>query len=268
MCSRDENPLRVPPPGRLPLAPYLDKLPLEITNGDGTVKPGVSMSSATSHPLSTSGGDVPSSENSIKHQPAVTGAPSNSAEYFAMKTNLHDHLYQQYQFLQAQQDALRSQLIAQRRSNQAQSAGDPAGVGSPHIRTQFANGALANSQFSSIDTSPQTAPLFPGYMLSYPPRFAPAALAQQNHRSREGTNTNPSSPSLFAAVPALRRQGQRASEPAPSSSSVRSQSQPGRSFPHPLLVQQLAQQGYDMQALGLGPNYQNMHSPQNSGHAH
>ena len=36
--------------------------------------------------------------------------------------------------------------------------------------------------------------------------------------------------------------------------------------PHPLLVHQLAQQGYDMQALGLGPNYQNMRSPQNFGH--
>ena len=193
----------------------------------------------------------------------------NAVDYFATKSNLHDHLYQQYQFLQAQQDALKSQLIAQQQSNQAaQRAGDLAGVGSPHIRTQFANGALGNPRYNSIDAVPQTAPLFPGYMLSYPPRFAPAALAQQNQRSREGTNTNPSSPSLVAAVPALRRQGQRASEPVPSSSSIRSQSQPGRSFPHPLLVHQLAQQGYDMQALGLVPNYQNMRSPQNFGHVH
>ena len=199
-------------------------------------------------------------------QSPPVGGGVNPVDYFAAKSNLHDHLYQQYQFLQAQQDALRSQLVAQQHSNQAQRAGDLAGVGSPHIRTQFANGALGNPRYNSIDTGPQTAPLFPGYMLSYPPRFAPAALAQQNQRSREGTNTNPSSPSLVAAVPALRRQGQRASEPAPSSSSIRSQSQPGRSFPHPLLVHQLAQQGYDMQALGLGPNYQNMRSPQNFGH--
>lgn len=188
----------------------------------------------------------------------------NAVDYFATKSNLHDHLYQQYQFLQAQQDALRSQLVAQQQNNQAQRAGDLAGVGSPHIRTQFANGAVGNPRYSSIDSVPQTAPLFPGYMLPYPPRFAPAALAQQNQRSREGTNTNPSSPSLVAAVPALRRQGQRASEPVLSSSSIRSQSQPGRSFPHPLLVHQLAQQGYDMQALGLGPGY--MRSPQNFGH--
>jgi hypothetical protein len=192
----------------------------------------------------------------------------NAVDYFAAKGNLHDHLYQQYQFLQAQQDALRSQLAAQQHNNQTQRAGDLAGVGSPHIRTQFANGTLGSPRYNSVDVGPQTAPLFPGYMLPYPPRFAPATLAQHNQRSREGTNTNPSSPSHVAAVPALRRQGQRASEPAPSSSSIRSQSQPGRSFPHPLLVQQLAQQGYDMQALGLGNGYQNMRSPQGFGHAH
>jgi hypothetical protein len=192
----------------------------------------------------------------------------NAVDYFATKSNLHDHLYQQYQFLQAQQDALRSQLVAQQQSNQAQRAGDLAGVGSPHIRTQYANGAVGNPRYNSVDAAPQTAPLFPGYMLPYPPRFAQAALAQHSQRSRDGTNTNPSSPSLVAAVPALRRQGQRASEPLPSSSSIRSQSQPGRSFPHPLLVHQLAQQGYDMQALGLGPGYQNMRSPQNFGHVH
>jgi hypothetical protein len=194
----------------------------------------------------------------------------NAVDYFATKSNLHDHLYQQYQFLQAQQDALRSQLVAQQQNHQqaAHRAGDLAGVGSSHIRTQFANGAIGSPRYSSIDAAPQTAPLFPGYLLSYPPRFVQAALTQQNQRSREGTNTNPSSPSLVAAVPALRRQGQRASESLPSTSSIRSQSQPGRSFPHPLLVHQLAQQGYDMQALGLGSAYQNMRSPQNFGHVH
>lgn len=70
---------RLRPPGRLPLAPYLDWLPLEINNGYRTAKPVVSIGSATSHPISTSGGDVPSSERSIKHQPTVTGAPLNSA---------------------------------------------------------------------------------------------------------------------------------------------------------------------------------------------
>lgn len=192
----------------------------------------------------------------------------NAVDYFAAKGNLHDQLFQQYQYLQAQQDALRSQLAAQQHSNPAQRAGDLAGVGSPHIRTQFANGAHGSPRYNSIDTVPQTAPLLPYSMLPYTPRFAPNALAQQNQRSREGTNTNPSSPSLVAAVPALRRQGQRASEPVPSTSSVRSQSQPGRSFPHPLLVHQLAQQGYDMQALGLGAGYQNMRSPQTYGHPH
>lgn len=194
-------------------------------------------------------------------------APINAMDYFAAKGNLHDQLFQQYQYLQAQQDALRSQLVAQQHTNQGQvRAGDLAGVGSPHPRSQFANGSLGSPRYNSVDVVPQTAPLFPGYMLQYPQRFAPQSSGQQGQRSREGTSTNPSSPSLVAAVPALRRQGQRASEPVPSTSSIRSQSQPGRSFPHPLLVQQLAQQGYDMHALGLGAGYPNLRSPQAYGH--
>lgn len=189
-------------------------------------------------------------------------------DYFAAKGNLHDQLFQQYQYLQAQQDVLRSQLAAQQHTNQGQvRAGDLAGVGSPHPRSQFANGSVGNSRYNSIDVVPQTAPLLPGYMLHYPPRFAPPSAAQGQKLTREGTNTNPSSPSLVAAVPALRRQGQRASEPVPSTSSMRSQSQPGRSFPHPLLVHQLAQQGFDMQALGVGAGYPNLRSPQAFGHA-
>lgn len=191
----------------------------------------------------------------------------NAMDYFAAKGNLHDQLYQQYQYLQAQQDALRSQLAAQQHTNQGQvRAGDLAGVASPHPRTQFANANLGSPRYNSIDAAPQTAPLLPGYMIPYAPRFTASSVAQQTQRSREGTNTNPSSPSLVAAVPALRRQGQRASEPVPSTSSTRSQSQPGRSFPHPLLVHQLAQQGFDMHALGLGGSYPSLRPSQSYGH--
>jgi hypothetical protein len=162
----------------------------------------------------------------------------NAVDHFAAKGNLHDHLYQQYQFLQAQQDALRAQLAAQQPRDHTRRAddlaGDLPGVESSHTRTRFAGG-------------PQTAPPFPSYMHYHPPRFASATLSQHELRPREGVNTSSSS-----------SQGQRASEPAPSNSSIRSQSQSGRRFPHPLLVQQLAQQGYDMQALGLGNGYQNL----------
>lgn len=75
--SRDEDQIRVQLPGRLPLARYLDKLPLEINNEKRTSKPVLGTDHSTSR-LDTSGGDVPSSERSITNQPAVTGAPPSS----------------------------------------------------------------------------------------------------------------------------------------------------------------------------------------------
>lgn len=170
---------------------------------------------------------------------------SGSSDYFAARGNLHDQLAQQYQLLQLQQDALRSQLMQQQQQVQSR-VGDLAG--SPQHR-QYANG-LPSPRY--LDNPPQTAPLLPGYLYHYPARYPPPSPMSQS-RSREGTSTNPSSPSLVAAVPALRRTIHRASVPEGSSSaSVRSQSQPGRSLPHPLTIHGHAHPGYDVSgALGM-----------------
>lgn len=183
---------------------------------------------------------------------------ATSADYFQAKGNLHDQLYQQYQYLQAQQDALRSQLVAQQQSQQAQAqaqarAGDLAGVGSPHHRPQLANGGLASPRY--IGDAPQTAPLLNQYIWEYPRGFPhpQGAMPPPNRPAREGTNTNPSSPSLVAAVPALRRQTQRQSVPDGTNGSIRSQSQPGRAIPHPVLLQQHMQNGGSLYTMGA-PN--------------
>lgn len=189
---------------------------------------------------------------------------TNSADYFQAKGNLHDQLYQQYQYLQAQQDALRSQLVAQQQSQHAQAqaqarAGDLAGVGSPHHRTQLANGSLASPRY--MNDAPQTAPLLQHYVWGYPRSFPhpQGAMPPPGQRTREGTNTNPSSPSLVAAVPALRRQTQRQSMPEGANGSIRSQSQPGRSIPHPALLQQHVQNGGSLYDVGApGSPYQNV----------
>nr|POF05881.1 hypothetical protein CFP56_53268 [Quercus suber] len=78
-------------------------------------------------------------------------------------------------------------------------------------------------------------------------------------RSRgEGTNTNPSSPSLGAAVPAMRRQGNRASSiTSGSPGAIRSQSQPGRSLPHPLTLHQQVHPGYDVSGA-ISAQYQHL----------
>ncbi|KAK5128045.1 hypothetical protein LTR85_005162 [Meristemomyces frigidus] len=184
-------------------------------------------------------------------------AGATPADYFANKSNLHDQLFQQYQYLQAQQDVLRSQL-AQHAHQQQQAQGLPSGrvgdlTGSPRHRSSFTNG-LPSPRF--LDNPPQTAPLLPGYLYHYPARYPPPSPMSQT-RSREGTSTNPSSPSLISAVPALRRQIHRASVPDGSSSSNRSQSQPGRSLPHPLTLQQHAHPGYDVSGA-IPAQYQNL----------
>lgn len=171
---------------------------------------------------------------------------THPADYFQVKGNLHEALYQQYQYLQIQQDALRNQLVHQQAVQAQARAGD-----SPRTRS-YANG-LASSRFT--DVSPQTAPLLPGYLWHYPAKYSPQPANGPQSRPREGINTNPSSPSLVAAVPAMRRQVHRASVPDGSASAGRSQSQPGRSLPHPLTLQQIAHPGYDVSGA-LGGQYQ------------
>lgn len=205
----------------------------------------------------SSGAAYSNQRNGLPFSPPLGGNPG---DYFQVKGNLHEQLFQQYQYLQAQQDALRHQLERQQQ-NQANAAstrvGDLAGAGSPRTR-QYANG-LSSPRY--MDNVPQTAPLFPGYLYHYPshPRYPPPTPITQT-RSREGTTTNPSSPSLVAAVPALRRNGHRASVPEGlASTAVRSQSQPGRALPHPLSLQQHMHPGYDITG-GLPPQYQQTRS--------
>lgn len=192
-------------------------------------------------------------------------------DFLTAKGNLHDHLFHQYQYLQAQQDALRSQLAVQQQQQQQQAhaqsrMGDSAGTSSPHHRQhpqwQFAN-PLPSPKF--LENPPQTAPLLPGYLYHYPARYPAPSSPLQHHSRRprdgDGANTNPPSPSFAAAVPALRRQANRTSVPEGSSSAMRSQSQPGRSLPHPLTLQQHAHPGYDVSGA-LGGGFQNVHSSQ------
>jgi len=181
---------------------------------------------------------------------------STHLDYFAAKGNLHDQLYQQYQYLQAQQDALRSQLAQHAQQQHQQNQGQSQRVsdlnGSPHSRAGFANGTASPRHLEPL----HTAPLLSGYLYHYPARYPPPSPMQQT-RSREGTITNPSSPSLVAVLP--RRQVHRASMPEGSSGSVRSQSQPGRSLPHPLTLQQQVHPGYDVSGVLPAP-YQNVRS--------
>lgn len=178
---------------------------------------------------------------------------STSTDYFQLKGSLHEQLYQQYQYLQAQQDALRTQLAQQQQAQAQARVGDLAGAGSPRPRL--------------MEQPPPTAPLLSNYLYQYPghARYPPPSPMSQA-RSREGTNTNPSSPSLVAAVPALRRQVQRASVADSSSTSNRSQSQPGRSLPHPLALQQQVHPGLEVPLSAQLPGTRSISNPYQPGH--
>jgi hypothetical protein len=175
--------------------------------------------------------------------PPPLGGPGYGVDYLSAKGNLHDQLFQQYQFLRAQENALQSQLVLHAAQQaQGQRIGDL--TGSPAHRNSYASGAPSPRYLDP----PQTAPLLPGsagFLYSFPSRYPPAS-PMPSARTREGTNTNPSSPSMVAAVPALRRQAHRASVTDGSSGSIRSQSQPGRSLQYPLPAQHQPPPGYDI----------------------
>ncbi|THW28262.1 hypothetical protein D6D23_02123 [Aureobasidium pullulans] len=181
----------------------------------------------------------------------------NPADYFsstAMSTDqLHNQLYKQYRFLQAQQEALRNQLLQQQQTQvqlqqvqaQAQARGVDLGT-SPRSR-QFTNNVQSPHSPRTFENSPTAAPpLLPGYLYHYPARYPPPSPLSQS-RNTEDALVGPSSPSLQNAAPALRRGVHRGSiTEGTANASVRSQSQPGRSFPNPLTLQGLAHPGYDV----------------------
>jgi hypothetical protein len=147
---------------------------------------------------------------------------------------LHDQLYQQYQYLQAQEQELRQQLQQQaflpgRTTNS---------MAYPHIPfpshatsdngREEANGGLVDA----LKTPPLTAPV-----LQHRFPYASPYLSMAFPRV-QSPMTNPSSPRLQSSVPDRQRVSRHASltDPFPTSS-LRAQSQPARSIPSPLAFQ-------------------------------
>ena len=166
---------------------------------------------------------------------------------------LHDQLFHHYQLLQAQEHELRilqqQQAQAQFQAQAlAQAQGRNLGTGTP-IPQQARMENFNRRRLT--DQAPLTAPLRPGtflYPLSFSPMNASASI-----------QTNPSSPSMTAAQPELRRSLHRSSvtESSPGAS-LRSHSQPARPVPAPLHLH-----GLPFQLSGLGltgmQNYQQPH---------
>ncbi|KAK5003355.1 hypothetical protein LTR28_010268, partial [Elasticomyces elasticus] len=170
---------------------------------------------------------------------------SSAGEYIS-RGSLHDQLYQRYQYLQYQQDKLRSQLAQQAQVQvqaqvlaQAQAQAQAAdSTGSPQA------GGLSHDLSSPGMFDSPTMAMLPGSMYHYPNRYPSRSSPISYSRSRDGSSTNPPSPSMTSAIPASRRLPHRspASEGYPSTA-VRSQSQPGHTIRHPHVMQGMAHAG-------------------------
>ena len=172
--------------------------------------------------------------NSRQSNPSFTtevAMQAQQAQYM-----LHDHLYQQFQLLQAQEQELRIHL-----QNKALLSGRTPSLVRPYVQYPYSNqdstAAAAASSTASDDTPraragtvnhpPLSSPI--RQAVYYNPAFLPVGLPT--------TATNPPSPSMPSAAPDVRRNHRRSSiaNGSPRSSNLRAQSQPARPLASPML---------------------------------
>jgi hypothetical protein len=147
---------------------------------------------------------------------------------------LHDQLYQQYQYLQAQEQELRQQL-----QQQAFLQGRATtSMAYPHIpfpsyaTSDVAHEEARGGRLDGLDDPPLTAPVLQ-HRFPYASPYLSMAIPRL-----QSPITNPSSPRLHSIVPDRQRVSRHASltDPFPTSS-LRAQSQPARPIPSPLAFQ-------------------------------
>ena len=144
---------------------------------------------------------------------------------------LHDQLYQQYQYLQAQEQELRQQLQQQAllQGRATSSMAYPHIPFPAHSTSENGHEEGTGGRVDGLGSPPLTAPVLQ-HRFPYASPFLPMAIPRM-----QSPITNPSSPRLHSAVPERQRLSRHASltDPFPSSS-LRAQSQPARSLPSPL----------------------------------
>lgn len=128
---------------------------------------------------------------------------------------LHDQLFQQYQYLQMQEQELRMQLYRQR-GLMAASQNGVSGTNS-----------IDDDQESTVSSRTNTSSRVPFSAPLYQSRFASTTSFTGNGTS-SGIVTNPASPLLGTVLPDSRRYARRASVNNAAASTLRAQSQPAR----------------------------------------
>lgn len=138
---------------------------------------------------------------------------------------LHDQLFQQYQYLQMQEQELRMQLYRQRGLMAVNAVSQNGASGSNSIDDD--QESTVSSRTNTSSRIPLSAPL-------YQSRFAStSSFAGNGASSSSGIVTNPASPLLGTILPDSRRYARRASVNNATASTLRAQSQPARVVPTP-----------------------------------
>lgn len=147
-----------------------------------------------------------------------TVGPEHSLQAHFQQLDLHDHLYNEYQLLQAQELELRA-IQAMQAHSHMQASSLTAPLPQRPLKSNPARAAVATQ-------APLSVPLGSG---SFPYPIPYHGVPATPHQSIQ---TNPSSPSMKSAQPELRRTSHRSSNgESAASPSLRSQSQPARPLP-------------------------------------
>lgn len=185
-----------------------------------------------------------------------TVGPEHSLQAHFQQLDLHDHLYNEYQFLQAQERELRA---IQAHQMQAQAHMQASSLTAPLPQHPLKNNP-ARAAAAVANQAPSSVPLRGG-SFSYPIAYHP--VPGTPHQS---IHTNPSSPSMKSAQPELRRSSHRSSNgESAASPTLRSQSQPARPLPAGAAVPHI--QSFPVDANGLLHYQQMRHHQQLLNHA-
>ena len=168
---------------------------------------------------------VPSSTPMNRSPGPLNGAQAVQAQNVQLQ--IHDELFHRYQYLQAQEQQLRMQLLHQAQAQlhaqaHAQAQAQLSNPVSPHSQQ------TAREHSAMMNRAPLSAPLRQHHgSFYYPFSYTPVEGSSQ-----QSIRTNPSSPSMATVQPELRRGLHRSSDSNnPSGSSLRSHSQPARPVP-------------------------------------
>lgn len=166
--------------------------------------------------------------------------------------HLHDRLFNEYQFLQAQEHELRALQQARQAQAQLHAHSQAQGSNSTSSNVQHPTGDNLNRS-ATANKAPPSAPLLAA-SVAYPFVYPPMHGTAQTHQS---IHTNPPSPSMIPVQPEPRRRVHRSSATdSDANLNMRSHSQPARLIPPGFAIPNMQAFSMPMNANGFVQHYQ------------